>query len=660
MRCHLSKRRTPPRNTFTRYDSFDGIAKPQLVADDQEVEKRDPAGTVQEQPLRRYWVRPLVAITIPAIVTSYYGVIWIHLVQGVDNDEVVKYRTYDGSLVFYSWFVIAVFGLSWSKYGIIGIEASMLRSRFWAAPNLVALLMHSNSTWSSPSGWIKTIIMQRQFYRLWSLLTFLSFLPFIALPLSGLVFEISDGYIRISDAPSVQGRNQTTFNEMYPEGGDLGPAHRAWQLGPALSIPGFGVIYTNESVDRSKHSCFETLPNMLPLDESIPDLFLAPQANNPVSGEAWGLRVKYDCTSVQSASQFTILGENPASVNSISQWNSTTYDVKAYFEIGTSSPTPRPRYDGDHPDYEAEEGNTSQVFEYVSWQYRTDTFGEHSLPFNAAVGRPVEGMGSPIIKSDDNSYIVNSTFFAPRETVIDGVSHRNRRTDASERMDFDRIVNVNNSLLDVAPPIGVRCVVSSGLGTAVLDGVTSTFRDFRRSDPEHNPSWGVYGFGYTAGEMLQGQFYQHYTSSGLSGRQPGNFFPRYLQFINAESLLRSVNLAYAMDAFDLIYGVTSGFKSEWAKPELTSSREGKILSVASLIPGRAVGDFVLALLCLWAALSAGLGLWYGFRRRPADRLDGYTMLRKGADMADELKGNEDFMSGKLFHESGTLAALRGS
>lgn len=67
-----------------------------------------------------------------------------------------------------------------------------------------------------------------------------------------------------------------------------------------------------------------------------------------------------------------------------------------------------------------------------------------------------------------------------------------------------------------------------------------------------------------------------------------------------------------------------------------------------------MGYFVLALFCVWAALSAGLALWYGSQKRPADRLDGYTMLRKGAGMADELKGNEEFMSGKPFQHRGTL------
>lgn len=93
-------------------DSSDGVttAKPLLATvDNHEVEKRDAAaGAAQEQPGRRFWIRPLVLILIPIIITVYYGVIWVALVQNVKNDEAAKYRHYSGSLIFYSWFIIGV------------------------------------------------------------------------------------------------------------------------------------------------------------------------------------------------------------------------------------------------------------------------------------------------------------------------------------------------------------------------------------------------------------------------------------------------------------------------------------------------------------------------------------------------------------------------
>ena len=203
-------------------DSSNTSSTPKLhpVAGKQEVERRGPPNTVTvpeqpfRQPSRLYLVRSLVLIFIPSIVTAYYGFIWVHLVQNHVHDEAAKYRAYSGSLIFYSWFLIGVFSLSWARFGLAGVEASMLRSKFWGASNLVALLMHSNGTWSSPSGWIAAI-MHREFHRLWCLLALASLLPFIALPLSGLVFELSDGYTSVPDAPLVTGRNISTFNTRY-------------------------------------------------------------------------------------------------------------------------------------------------------------------------------------------------------------------------------------------------------------------------------------------------------------------------------------------------------------------------------------------------------------------------------------------------------------
>lgn len=154
-------------------------------------------------------------------------------------------------------------------------------------------------------------------------------------------------------------------------------------------MPGIGIIYTNESVDRSKHSVFEKLPNTLPLNESVPELFLAPQADKPMSGKAWGLRIKYDCSIVRSTSQFTVLSEKASSIftkdcrcygpsgsdcvcldtpsgGEITLWNATrsiATNVGAYYEVGKIGLGIGGRYQRDYPDFEIDEGDVSIVFE---------------------------------------------------------------------------------------------------------------------------------------------------------------------------------------------------------------------------------------------------------------------------------------------------------
>lgn len=190
--------------------------------------------------------------------------------------------------------------------------------------------------------------------------------------------------------------------------------------------------------------------------------------------------------------------------------------------------------------------------------------------------------------------------------------------------------------------------------------MTSSFPTSRGlPTPDYSDSTHWYGaqrFGRTA------QYFHHYQTSDTPGSRPSGdeHGDRFESFVTPQALLRSISLAYALNASNLMYDVISYFKVAWTEPGITSSHEGKILSVASLIPGSGVGYFVLALFCAWAAMSAGLGQWYWFRRRLANRVDGHMMVRKDADMAEELKLNEEFMSGKLYQNSGTLAALPGN
>ena len=478
--------------------------KPQLAGDSHEVMRDGQSGPDGPPQLQRYYLRTLVLIFVPAIVTAWYGVIWIALVLGIENDDAVKYRTFSGSLIFYSWFIIGVFGLAWSKYGLAGVEVAMLQSSLWRAPDLVAFLQHSNSTWSSPSGWIKAIY-HREFHRLWCLLTLASVLPFIAFPLSGLVFEISDGYISNGKNPLVLGLNATTLNQIYTTVSGSA-AEMAWRSGAEPIVPGFGVVYTSEDIDRTEHSTLERVPNSLPLTKPIPDMFLAPQADVPVSGEAWGLRAKYDCSVVRKASEFTILTQKSESTI-VSVENNTaksphdfarlrtpsgdsihlfplgfglTNDagVWGYKEIGASGDGSVLKYNGSGLE------SKPRVFEFAFWQIRYKSYyddqvgGPEKLPFNKTLDPVIEGMGRPYLLSGGN-LTSNNTFFKVKTS-----DDFPEISDLRDLFPGTRPDNGRTEALDVAAPIGIRCVVSSGLGTASLDGTRSTFSNFKKVDPE--------------------------------------------------------------------------------------------------------------------------------------------------------------------------------
>ncbi|KFY24630.1 hypothetical protein V491_02065, partial [Pseudogymnoascus sp. VKM F-3775] len=531
MAAHIN---TSPVYDHILQDSESSDKKPQFAIDDQEIDENVHTRTVKPQELHRYWVRTLALILIPPIITAWYGVIWARLVLGIENDDAVKYRTFSGSLIYYSWFIIGVFGLSWAQFGLLGVELAMLQAPFWKASNLITTLMHSNTTWGGPAGWWKAIY-HREFHRLWCLLALLSILPFIAFPLSGLVIELGDGHIRTSEHPSVAGRNASTYNDAVSAVSD---ATSAWEIGLNPTIPGFGVVYTAPGIDRSEHSCLGEVPNTLPLTESIPDMFLAPQADLPVSGKAWGLRVKYNCSIIRKASEFTILSEKSVSIfskveggvstslrpgvtlrtpsgSSIQIFNSSNspdyLNMWSYSEMGISVPTTmQATYENNTAgnavsnDGVPHDISESMVLEYALWQLQFHGYYDNpneTLPFNSTLGPVIEGMGSPFSLSENKSLLSNSTFFkigqgknftlpslsgvpvALNASITDLRDYFNTKHLVDYKANQYKPNQFPEAIIDAAAPIGVRCVVSSGAGTATLDGVTSTFSDFSRVDP---------------------------------------------------------------------------------------------------------------------------------------------------------------------------------
>lgn len=689
-------------NEHLLQDSESSDRKPQLAAGGDEIRRDGQPEAIKPRKLQRYWLRTIVLILIPSVVTAWYGVIWVALVLGVENDEVVQYRTFSGSQVYYSWFIIGVFGLSWSKFGLAGAEVAMLQTPFWRAPNLVAFLMHFNTTWSGPSGWLSAIY-HSEFHRLWCLLTFLSILPFIAFPLSGLVFDISDGYIQTKDHPHVVGRNETTFNEVWSL--SFGTfAETAWQVGTTPIVPGFGLIYTpSEGVDRTEHpSSLGRVPNTLPLADPIPEMFLPPQPDVPVSGKAWGLRVKYDCSIVRDASEFTILSQKHESTlktwenntdispfvtlripsgDSIDIFNSdltpeSLHNIWAYSEMGSNHQKLPERYYRSHPDFAPDDVSKSTVLEYALWQFQFQDYYDNVenkvTPFNTTVGPGIEGLGSPFLLSE-NKLTVNDTFFKVRAgdnytEVSDGPTdtHSEPVTNLRDIFNTELLTDYTDEFaaMDAAAPIGVRCVVSSGLGTAALDGVTTTFSDYERVDPNNEKMEEIVAgpsiFGYTAFQSLTKRFKELYQAGHLPPEVPQGSEKIYTSYIHDQALRQAVMLAYGLDALQLMYDINPAPEGAWVNTDLRSAREGKILGIAPLIPGTAVGHFVLALLCLWSGLSAALGVAYGFRKRPSDRLDGESVFRRGVDMSEDVKHNNEFQSGKPFYANKKFQALPGS
>ncbi|PGH04091.1 hypothetical protein AJ79_07191 [Helicocarpus griseus UAMH5409] len=163
------------------------------------------------------------------------------------------------------------------------------------------------------------------------------------------------------------------------------------EAGIPPTIPGAGVLYTAQYIDRSQYSYLETLPNSLPLEENAPELFLAPQGKYPVSGRAWGIRLGYNCSVVKSATEFTILNlkdasgrnldenaESPSGANYIVEaYDSEVENLLSNLEVGRRFNASYIFDDGNEECFSADEATQNAgIFEFAFWQKLTaESFG---------------------------------------------------------------------------------------------------------------------------------------------------------------------------------------------------------------------------------------------------------------------------------------------
>lgn len=276
--------------------------------------------------LQRHTWRALVGSCVPIILAVYFGLIWMLFLRQSDS----PFGMYSGGAgsrtVYYSWFIIGVIGFDLSEYGLLGVEASMLMTTFWAAPDAWHIIVHGDHSWSGPDGWWDALKchfqeavakrrrrrIQRAPHRLWWILATPSILLFVALPLTGLSMELQYGFRETGRHPMMTGRNWSNFNNRSRYSVLLS-AHSAWSLAAPARVPAFGAIFADHKInpDDPIAQLFSFRDNIIPDDDDatygVNDIFIGPQTTTPFSGKAWGIIVRYHCTVVQRLEDFTIL-----------------------------------------------------------------------------------------------------------------------------------------------------------------------------------------------------------------------------------------------------------------------------------------------------------------------------------------------------------------
>lgn len=472
------------------------------------------------------------------MITAYFLWVWRYLLS---RDETLnpKFGHRSEIWVFYSWFFIGVFGLNIAQYGLAGVEAGMLQERFWSVRSLAGLVQHSGESWASPYElWqcLKTKVKRGDknvvlVGPLWFTLALISLAPFIALPLSGLCFELSDGYVDTGakNAPVI-GRTLLNFNQRA-NAYALDNLKSAWKVGFPPAVPGIGIAYTPPDVARSDFKSFSELPNTLPISQNVSRLFLGQQGSTPITGVVWGLMFSYNCSVVRSASEFTILSQNTSSFlgggdvtqlatpsgDHIFAFNTSSlmaYNIWAYSELGMSNEREK-GYQGNES-FLTNDGASDRlnVLEYALWQVRTEaSYGELTglgYQFNDTIDVPITDLGAIYNKSPNGSYVINRDRFNMR--MID-----------SSYWEKNDAFRVSERIIQVAEPIGVRCVRGSEPGTAYVDAATSTYKSFQGTPntPMTNlTDERTWRFGYAISDMMPGNtgYFNLFSSTTTPGR----------------------------------------------------------------------------------------------------------------------------------------------
>ncbi|KAH7081825.1 hypothetical protein BKA63DRAFT_463289 [Paraphoma chrysanthemicola] len=611
--------------------------------------------------LRRFWWRAFIGVFGPIIVTAYFITLWRVYLAPIDPESLVAFGPPGATWIFYSWFVVGVIGLNLSMYGMEGVEAAMLMEPHWQAGDGMKLMMHADNTWSGPGGWMKTIKRVWQTGRgldqiqlpsaLWFLLTLPSMFVFTAYPISGLTMEMTAGFLHGTNdgiGPMVTGFSYANFNERNM-GDAFAGARVTWTNALDARISGHGAVYTPAGFDRFQHQFLQKRPTILPKDDGISRIFLAAQAENPIEGSAWGLLLQYNCSIIEKTTDLRVPQQSQRVCSSYTdnlmtnKWVDNLYAVmemgydtwpnKSSMDLLMKS-DPNAVFTKNTACYFNEASNVTgyypnidqeQIFEVLLWQSLLNiSYGAADTP------RPQYNFTLP-----------------------------HNLTDLYAAYDYRGIPKSNNppsqqnKTAQLAPPpmsaIGIQCKAASSVGTAHINGKSSTYTSFVRTDTPINIQTARCAQRLTASvpSLVLPQVGQEWLSTLFSSAaappplyassvtsdedvDAGYGYMVQLGYLQPEQLRKSMLGSYAAYAVQLMYNGGQGFTTRdgshigFHNPNVTEFVAGTVITRGVMPAAIPVVLFVA-----WALVASVLGMLYGFRRRWSAILDGYAMFRLG-------------------------------
>ncbi len=258
--------------------------------------------------LRRYRWRAFLGIVGPLLVIGFYAFICGRYLLHPAQNGVVTVSTIDARWVYYAWFVTVVFILDWAKTGLANIEATAIMDRRLAPNTAMELMWHADMHWSNVLWWLRGLRQvcragvtstspKRRLSRpqgFWWLMSATTMLLFVAVPLSGLSFELDRVRARGSRLVDILGPNPTTFNSM----GIVNMPHQAranWRSGRPTTPLSDSILYAPHGTPKVSTTYYHDQITSPQTRNNVINVFSGPAVGEMVYGNAWGMQANISC-----------------------------------------------------------------------------------------------------------------------------------------------------------------------------------------------------------------------------------------------------------------------------------------------------------------------------------------------------------------------------
>jgi hypothetical protein len=499
---------------------------------------------------------------------------------------------------------------------LAGVEAGMLTTKRFGALSTDQIQMHQDKSWSKVSGW-------------WAI-----------------------GRRMVSRQPG--------------DGPVLSPVWiplfvlsiLSWAFARQPRLPLLGAVYSTPGAPTAA-SFNMTTGNELPPDTQLP-LFLAAQAEVPVTGTAWGMALRYGCRPIYKLDDFKILSKRLNS-KTPGYLNGTARGPGSYRLM--FNPAPPDHYFYDVPGLP---NATISVMSTIGRLFTTIAEVGISSGIYNTIDLATRGYVADPGGLDTDEVLELALWQA------DGLSGARQETDTIPELEGEYLIYPSDSD-ETYPPkypmtaIGIQCSSASSTGWARLNGLAGTFNDFRRGDPEYPGDLYIISFlprfSLAVPAMLLSGIRWHkdffvtelgaktrpdfpsvkdfapwlppdtfdykyvenvdkfgnpdftgaiYTTGQVPGYEIVWQGANYSQFASPEHLQRALESAYKHAAVTMLYTGREMPYQAWTSLNLTAAVPWTTLGA----PREAVPVLlVLVLLSLWALGCMVLGLAYSFRKR---------------------------------------------